>query len=451
MKKINNLFCLLVLTCLSTGLVSCEKQEKVHNTLGLMTTDSYFSDENFTPILRFTACSDVHYGNTRGALSNIITRMIDYTNELSANSSYKNLDATIVAGDISDLGSPKVWETFRDELNNAKNAETMPLVIMGNHDFRGGVDAEANFAEVFGVPTDRHEVINGFHFICLSPSNQTSFSDEKVQWLDNELAIASAADPTKPIFVAQHFNISNTVVGSDNWGVPELTSTLEKYPQVIDFSGHSHFPMKDTRSIHQSSFTSLGCGTMYYYELGISGYKEDGCFPTDEFGSYELTAAHSLSGADYYIVEADANNAVRITGIDLLTKTKICQYGIKEPSNKDSFEYTSTKKKASASKPFFEENHPVTAKVYQDRIILHIKQAYCKDLIESYRIEVFKDDKKVNNFYALSGYYMNPMPEEVYATLSNLESGTTYRIDIYAITTLGLQNDKPLSYEISTL
>ena len=247
----------------------------------------------------------------------------------------------------------------------------------------------------------------------------------------------------------QHMNISNTVVGSQSWGVAELTSTLSKYPQVIDFSGHSHFPMKDPRSIHQGSFTSLGTGTMFYYELGLNGFMTTGLYPTDEFGSFAMTASNSLSGADFYIVEADALNAVRITGYDLLTKTKICQYGIKNPSDKESFIYTS-KRYEKSMEPFFEKNHTVDAIVNDDSIILKIKQAYCKDLIESYHIEVYKENELVNKYYTLSGYYLNPMPEKVYVTLYDLESQTKYRIDIYAVTAYGKRNSKPLSYEIST-
>ncbi len=101
----------------------------------------------------------------------------------------------------------------------------------------------------------------------------------------------------------QHMAISNTVVGSENWGVANLTDTLSKYPQVIDFSGHSHFPMKDPRSIYQGAFTALGDGTMFYYELGINGLQATGFYPIDEFGDYSRSAANSISGAEFYIVE----------------------------------------------------------------------------------------------------------------------------------------------------
>mgnify|MGYP003301166731 CR=1 FL=1 len=94
---------------------------------------------------------------------------------------------------------------------------------------------------------------------------------------------------------------------------------------------------------------------------------------------------------------------------------------------------------------------PLNATVNSDSIILEITKAYCKDLIESYRVEVYKDNKKVNTFYTLSCYYLNPMPDSVMVTLTGLESKTKYRIDIYAVTALRKSNKNPLSYEITTL
>ena len=59
------------------------------------------------------------------------------------------------------------------------------------------------------------------------------------------------------------------------WGVKELTDILEKYPQVVDFAGHSHFPMNDPRSIWQGDYTALNTGTLSYYEMDLAGAKGD--------------------------------------------------------------------------------------------------------------------------------------------------------------------------------
>src|SRR5699024_6635939 len=58
--------------------------------------------------------------------------------------------------------------------------------------------------------------------------------------------------------------------------------TLSKYPQVISFSGHTHYPLEDPRIIHQKDFTSIGTSTSkdLYLEKGrLQGtHPEDGDF-----------------------------------------------------------------------------------------------------------------------------------------------------------------------------
>ena len=46
-----------------------------------------------------------------------------------------------------------------------------------------------------------------------------------------------------------------------------LYDTLKPYPQVITFSGHTHYPLDDPRIIHQEDFTSIGTSTGAYLWL----------------------------------------------------------------------------------------------------------------------------------------------------------------------------------------
>ena len=59
----------------------------------------------------------------------------------------------------------------------------------------------------------------------------------------------------------------------DQWYTAALTPTLKKYPQVITFGGHLHFPINDPRSIWQGDFTALGCGSTRYMAIEDGGYE----------------------------------------------------------------------------------------------------------------------------------------------------------------------------------
>lgn len=50
-------------------------------------------------------------------------------------------------------------------------------------------------------------------------------------------------------------------------GSVKFEPILSKYPQAVVFSGHSHFPLGDPRSIHQNIYTSVNDGSTTYSEV----------------------------------------------------------------------------------------------------------------------------------------------------------------------------------------
>ena len=101
------------------------------------------------------------------------------------------------------------------------------------------------------------------------------------------------------------------------------------YPQIIYFSGHSHAPINDPRSIHQKHFTSLGTGTLSYFEL-------------DEFDKITGTIPDDCEkAAQMLIVEADAQNRVRVYPFDILTNSFFPYiWKVDAPSDPSAFLYT---------------------------------------------------------------------------------------------------------------
>lgn len=106
------------------------------------------------------------------------------------------------------------------------------------------------------------------------------FSEDTLAWLEETLAEIDAEDPDKPIFVIVHPMVGGTVYGSDEpnteewgglaWYTTQLTDILKQYPQVITFSGHTHTMINDEKSIMQTDFTSVGCGSVYYMAADAS-------------------------------------------------------------------------------------------------------------------------------------------------------------------------------------
>lgn len=419
-----------------------------------MSDEEYFNDNTYTPVLRFMLASDVHIGTSPSVRDTNLANAIDYANTFANSSNkYKSLDAALFAGDISDNGDQIALNSFKTTALAHLNNDTQFVVSMGNHDFRGAsaADSIAQFANLFG-PVDKHLIINGFHFISLSPdlSQGEHFSQDKVVWLDNQLALAAEADSTKPIFVMQHEHIQGTVYGSDAWYVSELTNVMCKYPQVVDMSGHSHYPLADPRSIWQGTFTALGTGTLHYYELGINGYKNTGIYPKDHNGGWGTSPSPGSSAAEFQIIEIDANNAIRVIAYDLVGKTEICRYYMRNVMDDVKFKYSHTERAKDSQAPVFDNNNSLELSSVKATITLKFNQAKCDDVVESYKALIYKDEELVKTEYILSDYFYNPTPETIEYTITGLKSDTLYNVKLYAVNVWGDESEVPLTGNIKT-
>ncbi|MBQ3903663.1 MAG: hypothetical protein II744_01685, partial [Eubacterium sp.] len=167
-----------------------------------------------------------------------------------------------------------------------------------------------------------------------------------------------------------------------------------------DFSGHSHYPLNDPRSINQASYTTVGCGAMARFELDnnyIVGQHPDG---------YE-------DAAQICVVEADNDGSVRLRGYDLLSDTYFCEYYIENVNDKSAYPYTFKNMKAHDKAPVFKAETKATAKTNEnDEWILSFDEAQPAEgyIVHEYKVEikdaggatVFKKNF-INDYYIIDG------------------------------------------------
>jgi hypothetical protein len=296
---------------------------------------------------------------------------------------------------------------------------------MASHEYHGnGVEAAYKlFGEVFGIPVDNHIEINGFHFITMSSSHGCEYDSDKVEYAAKELKAARESDPKKPIFFFQHPHLTDTVSGSIYWADEAFITTLMDYPQVIDFSGHSHVPINDPRSIHQRHFTCLGTGSLSYFEL-------------DEFDKhYGTHPPHKEDCAQMLIVEADANGAVRIYPYDVLTDNFFpFVWEIDEPWNVDSFKYTDARYKTTDA-PWFENAEVTVSDITDKGFKVTFPQAKTKtEYVNDYKIVIKEANTglTVKQKKIWSDYYFYNMPETLSMDFDDLKADTEYVIELIA-------------------
>ncbi len=383
--------------------------------------------QNFTPIARFTVSSDVHINENKNSnecrrLAKMFTKSYEIA---AADSTYNKLDAVCFSGDITDRGTLEMFESFKSICDANIRPGTQLIAVLGNHDFGTyKADTRKVFEEVFGYAADSDFNVNGVHIITTAKAGANSTRGiSEINLLRSRLAAAKKENPKNPIFVLQHEHIANTVYGSYNWGEYGLKGLLSCFPQVIDFSGHSHFPINDPRSIWQGGFTALGTGTLSYFELEVDG--KDGCFPE----GYRTAAT-------MYVVEVDASSSVRIRGYDLISDKFLdgVDYYIPAPSDRSTFAYNTTNRLSKSENPFFEEGTQLsTSKNGQDETLVEFAAAKDSQIVHNYRVTVTDSTgKAVYDDFTIAGYFLNPQPSDYSINVGKLESGKQYKAIVIA-------------------
>lgn len=414
-------------------------------TVGPGTKELPVTPEDFEPVMRFAICSDVHFKNdneleAKGEqageeyekyleevnvppqrLTAMIKTAYDYAESYDG---YKGLDAVAVAGDFTNKGAPEQYEAFNKVCKENLKAGTQKIVCSGNHEYymyrKDDRTEGSRVFEKYEGNLNNHYVIGGYHFISVSYDEKVETYLKSGAWLKKELDKAVADTGDKPIFVMQHPAPLFTIYGAVKWGDPTIAAILSSYPQVVNFSGHSHYPMNDPRSIWQGTFTALGCGTLAYFETELDTIA--GNFPGD-----------TTKAAQYYIVEADKDGNLRIRSYDLMTNQFFVEYYLTGLAQKN-YPYSFANLRKLDKAPVFENGGNMKTTLNENgETVLTFDGAKDRFVTESYKLTVSSGMKKVfeDNF---SGKYMYLFEEDKYeVNLGKLESGKKYTVTLYAL------------------
>ena len=272
------------------------------------------------PRLKFGVVSDIHLSRRAAAGEN----QMGAGNELTFVNTLKwfrdqGVDGVIVAGDMADFGVvdelvmvAEAWNKVfpNDRAPDGRKVER--LFVYGNHDMSGTnyvrykykdkSEEELNKIVIYSDPKGAWEKafneefapiwskeIKGYNFVGAHWWSQKAcrgkdekFNDGIGEWY---AANAKKFDPSLPFFHIQHPHPLNTCYGPWAWGsdVGLSTKTLSAFPNAVAFSGHSHYPLLDERSVWQGEFTSVGTASLRYVAYGY-----------DEFGPYGFANSRAV-------------------------------------------------------------------------------------------------------------------------------------------------------------
>ncbi|UKS26457.1 metallophosphoesterase [Paenibacillus sp. HWE-109] len=240
------------------------------------------------PLFSFSVLSDVHVGakdkdsqeRFRAALadqlairpdSKLMVLNGDLTNGI--NNDYKSLFKIMYEFTLppvhATMGNHEyygLWETKQEYLDTSK--------LRTDWSSRQAINS---FQQMFNYDKPYHElVMEDYHFLFLSGEayqdldasvkEDAYLSPDQLAWFQAKLKLAAEAGPDKPIFVFLHQPLVHTLGGSDqDLGVvqhEELRAILNQYPNIVFFTGHTHWNLETTEQIKQLQFLAVGSSSV---------------------------------------------------------------------------------------------------------------------------------------------------------------------------------------------
>lgn len=373
----------------------------------------------------------------------------------------QNVDLMIMNGDMVNAGPKNAYNTFNMMLDDVfgKDRTSMPPLIypLGNHEYYSS-NPEKDFKDNTGLPLNCHYVINGIHFIGVSCSDGSGgYNNSRLSYLKKHLAIAQKEANDKPIIVISHmpFNVDEFYGGE--WCSPQadkMYAILKDYPQVIYFSGHSHYPIYSEKSFIQKDFTMINTGGIAYFDL-LWNLSADGK-TLDENKPNEYINPHLIGIFNQHdIYQRDAFNQgweLRIQSQSGNVKLQRMDYTLKRPFgepivlknlHKKEFTRTLACLKSQAKNPRFPSNASIHIQQTEKGVIDICFDSSLSDVItQHYELNFIYPDKtkKRVRIMAQSFYLGWDFPYKEHLRFYGCKQPGDYKLSIKAISSMGKES-----------
>lgn len=355
----------------------------------------------------------------------------------------KKPDVLLNAGDICDHAAAKTFRRYQQIFKESFDREPIQIACAGNHDFWTDIrDPEKDwktFCDALELPYDNPlcRTVGGYDFIAFSSVDGSRYPAESLAKLEAAIRRASERDPGKPIFVVTHENPSGTVAGSIlEKGHTAFTELFSRWPQVISFGGHWHYPLEDERGIWQGAFTAIGTSTLSY-----------GCMEEPRINAIGsiLPFAREVNQMLYMEIFEDRLEIHRFHA-DGREIAPGALWRVPLPFRAENAPYTFEKRRNSRPVPAFKPGTEVLLRYDYGYLFLIFDQAQHPDFVHSYKIRVFRQDgSSVGEYMYVGDFYRLPeyRGSRMFCRLpdNTLNGGEVYRFEIYPVESFGKQGE----------
>lgn len=421
--------------------------------------------------LSLAAISDVHIEGSSDAYANKFTAALNQLKAKAAESDANGIDGVMVVGDLIQRAEITMVQNFKALYEDVFKPTEVPMIYtVGNHDMNPKYDwtpstvaQSVAMANTFGddyFKTDidntmrnnyeaRHCVIGGYHILAVTPNGDQpiTYSPNVITWLDQQLDAITKTDPNRYVIVLTHPMIYNTIYGSllgedggvwtstlpNYWATRVLTGVLEKYPQVVSFHGHLHFPINDPRSLWQGKWTALGCGSTRYMAIEPAGWEGISSTPT------VMNDANNFSQG--YLVQFDVNGNMRVVKMDFFNNGTIGEpYVMQYPdaAGANLAKYNNVTRKATNQAPTMST---IDVKDVKEAETASVTFAAGKDdeFVHHYIVTLSKAGNVVATKKILADFYLHPKTSEMKSSWT-VDFGTLSESGQYTVTVVAVDS-----------
>lgn len=392
----------------------------------------------------------------------------------------KGVDGVLITGDLQENSEVSIamenieevtdiwFQVFPDNINDLTGERVEPMFIYGNHD-KGLVDAEY-WPERLGEFEEAWiREIKGYQFVGVHYTKE---------WSDTAASLASRAEvlsEDKPFFFAQHQPIKGTLFdcgeGLLGTGAPML-DILKKYENCVVFSGHTHIPLTDERSIWQSNskkapqFTAVNCATINYgwIQSSTNNLSINGDADITQHAMYMVVDGSNVTLERYSLCDMTLSyNPDGTNSVDMEKVTSLGAPWIFDATQKKDKIYDYEDRAEAAMQPVFGQDAQLEitsigttyVNISVPPVRVDAPEGF-SDIVQSYLLEAVdpETDEVMASSEVASEHHADlsesRLYRDIYMGIDDLEPGKTYILKVYARESYQKLSE-PLTVEVTTL